>query len=48
MGPGPGLGEGEEITETGYGRDLFVVDRIRNVFYGTQKKIERTDYAFGG
>ena len=39
---------GEEITETGCGREMFVVDRSRNVFYGARHKVERMDYAVGG
>ena len=39
---------GEEVTELGYGQELFVVDSSRKVFYGTRKKVERMDYAVGG
>ena len=39
---------GEEVTELGDGRDLFVVGGIGSVYDGTQKKVERMDYAVGG
>ena len=39
---------GEEITDTGCGQEMFVVDRSRNIFYSARHKVERMDYAVGG
>ena len=38
----------EEVTNLGDGRELFVVECSRNVFYAIRHKFDRMDYAVGG